>query len=442
MPSGLLRHSGAALAALAAVPAIAAWLVLRPAWRHAFAERIGCDGAGGEVDIWLHTASVGEARAALPLVDALAARGHRCMVSTTTPAGRTTWGQLRPELPLRFAPLDHPWPTGRVLDRLRPRVLTLVESELWPAWIAAAARRGIPVAVVSARMSPRSFTRYRRLGPLTARTFARLGGVGARSGEDAQRFVTLGVAPERLRVTGDLKFAPPSAAPDPSSAPDTAAALAPELVAFLGSTRPLVAVSTRPGEEELLLEALRRLLAHRPGARLVLAPRHLDRIASVERLVRRRGFQLKRRSALSVGSPPRFAAGSVLLFDTVGEIAALLPWAGVVFVGGTLVPVGGHNVLEPVWAGRPVLFGRHLERVAHAAALLLEAGAARRVADAAELAAAAEAWLADPTAAAEAVARARRALGAHSGAAERNADLVEALLSGEGAPEGARTRPC
>ena len=273
---------------MALAPAAALYLALRPAWRRAFGERLGWGGVWPRADIWLHAASVGEAQAAVRLADALAGRGHRLLVSTATPAGRSTWGRLRRELPLRYAPLDHPWSTGRVLERVRPRAIALVESELWPAWIAAARRRGIPVAVVSARMSSRSFARYRKLRWLAAGTFGRLGAVGARSGEDAERFRSLGVAPERLRVTGDLKFDPPSPAP----------AAAPELARLLGATRPLFAASTRPGEEEILLDALSQLSRRRPETRLVLALRHLDRIPAVERSVRRRGVPLLRRSEL------------------------------------------------------------------------------------------------------------------------------------------------
>ncbi len=420
--SGLLRHSGAAFAAALGLPALAAVAALRPAWRHGLTERLGFGEPLGDPvapgRLWVHAASVGEVAAATRLLDLLAGAGHSLMASVTTPSGRRMLERLRPELCARFAPIDHPWCVEAALGRVQPRALILVETELWPNWIAAARRRGIPIGVVSARVSDRSFPRYQRLAPLLGGTWTRLSAVGARTAEDAQRFVDLGVPRDRVRVTGDLKLDAPGERPP----------LAADLGTYLQGCATFVGASTHPGEEAALLGAFRAVLAQGLPACLVLAPRHLDRLGEVERTVRRLGFPLSRRGRLEVGRTGRSAAGSVLLLDSFGELAGLLPLARAVFVGGTLAPLGGHNLVEPAWAGRPVFFGPHTENVAEAADLLLASGGAVRVHDPEELGRELIRLLADPEEADRLGRAARAVLGLHRGAARRSADLIEALL--------------
>jgi len=420
-----LRQGGAALGAVAAAPLIAALLAARPRWREGFGERLGARADGGAPEragaVWIHGASVGEIVAAQRLADRLAARGIPVQTSTTTTTGRAVARRLRSERPCRLAPLDHPWTVSRALARIGPRALVLVETELWPCWIAGAARRGIPVAVVSGRISARSYPRYRRALPVFAPTLGRIVAVGARSDEDAERFVALGVPATRVRVTGDLKLEPGDATP----------ALDPVLAATLDGPPLLVAGSTHPGEEEAALAAL--AAAERAGERaaLVLAPRHPERFGDVDILVRRAGRALQRRSALP-GRP--LAAGEVLLLDSLGELAAVYARARLAFVGGTLAPVGGHNVLEPAQAGRPVAFGPSTQDARAAAELLLEVDAATLVADAGALAEVFVAALRDPAGADARGAAGRRALEAHRGSAERSAALVAGLLSAGESP--------
>jgi 3-deoxy-D-manno-octulosonic-acid transferase len=349
------------------------------------------------------------------------------VTSSVTPSGREVMRRLRPEIACHLAPVDHPWCVAAALARTRPAALVLVETELWPCWIAAARRRGIPVAVVSGRLSDRSYARYRRLPWLVRPTLARLEAIGARSPEDAERFRSLGAPPERVCVTGDLKL-------DVDSEP---VPVPPDLDRLLDGAPLLVAGSTHAGEEEAVLLALAE--AERAGlaAALVVAPRHRDRAAEVARLVRRSGRRLRRRSV--PGELP-LRAGEVLVLDTLGELPALWRRADVAFVGGTLVSVGGHNVLEPVSAARPVIFGPHTANVRHAVELVAAAGAGLAVEDAAALGAALCALLRDPTAARERGQRGQQALRAHRGSAARAAALVQSVLAGPETDDPSRRR--
>jgi 3-deoxy-D-manno-octulosonic-acid transferase len=395
-------------------------LALRPGWREGWRERIGESPRVEPGGVWVHGASVGESLAALPLHDALRARGFATLASTTTVTGRAVLRERRRDLPHALAPLDHPWCTARALDRARPRALVLVETELWPSWTAAAARRGIPVVAVSARLSDRSFPRYRRFAFALAPTLRRLAAVGARSREDAERFVALGVPAERVEVTGDLKLEPPREPPR----------LAGDLKAFLADPPLFVAGSTHPGEESAALAALGALEGAGWSAALVLAPRHPERFDEVERLVRDAGRRVHRRSRLAGGA--RLGAGEVLLLDTLGELAAVYGLARSSFVGGSLVPRGGHNVLEPVVAGSPVLFGPHTENARAGVELVLAAGAGGRVASAEDLARGLlDAW-GSPEAARARAERGRAVLDRHRGASQRSADLVERVLRARG----------
>ena len=413
-----LRQLGAGLLAVAATPIAAAALAVRPPWRAGLGERLGLRSPTVEGPVWVHGASVGEILAAIRLIDALSERGHAVLASTMKPSGRAVLARMRPQIPRRLAPIDHPWCVALAMDQAAPSALILVETELWPGWIAAAARRGVPVAVVSARISDRSFGRYQRVGPLARRTLARLSAVGARTAEDARRFAALGVPADRLEITGDLKLEPPLGPP----------LLDPALERVLGDLTFWVAASTHAGEEEAVLHALSAAEAAGAVTALVLAPRYpFDRAAEVKRVVAAHGRRLRLRSQIAGAEP--LAPGEVLLLDTLGELPAVISRARLAFVGGSLVPVGGHNVVEPALVSRPVLFGPHTHQVRDPAALLLASGGARRVSDATELAAAVIEWLRHPAAAKDAGEAARCAIESHRGATSRCLTLVERLLA-------------
>jgi 3-deoxy-D-manno-octulosonic-acid transferase len=409
-------HSVAAAAALAAAPLAAGALALRPGWRVGARERLGAVSALAPDALWVHAASVGEILAATRLVDHLREAGHSVATSTQTVTGRDVMRRTRPEVPCQLAPLDHPWCVERALARVRPAALVLIETELWPCWIAAADRRGVPVVLVSGRLSDRSFARYRSARFVAGRTLRRLRAVGARTPEDARRFRSLGVPPGSIAVTGDLKL-------DRAERPRPVAA---DLDRVFGSAPLFVAGSTHPGEERAALSALRVVEEAGLSAALVLAPRQLTRAGEVERIARGDGRPVRRRT--EVGPAP-LRPGEVLLLDSVGELASLYARADAAFVGGSLAPIGGHNVLEPVFCGRPALYGPHTRNVRHAVEILECCDAGRRVADAGDLGRAVVALLADPAAARARGARGRDALGCHRGSAERAARLVECAVA-------------
>lgn len=408
---GPVAHSLAALAALAGLPVGLAGLALRPAWRVGLAERCGRRPGNPPGAIWVHGASVGEIRAAAALIDRLRESGENVVASTMTLTGRDLLGRIRPQVPCALAPLDHPWIVEAALRRVRPSALALVETELWPSWIAAADRHRVPVVVVSGRISDRSFPRYRRIGRWLRPILERIAVIGARSAADAERFLALGASFERVQVTGDLKLEPP----------EERAGLAEDLKSRLGQVPLIVAGSTHEGEEGELLEALAGVEEAGLRASLVLAPRHPERFRAAEALARSAGRTVRRRSRL--GLRP-LAEGEVLLLDSMGELPGLYARAAVAFVGGSLVPVGGHNLLEPILEGQPVLFGPHTENAREAADLALRTGAGRRVADGADLARTAIEALRDPASWRAQAEAGRQALEHHRGTAERSAKLI------------------
>jgi 3-deoxy-D-manno-octulosonic-acid transferase len=411
-----LGQFGAALSALLLAPPLALGCALRPSWRIGLAERLGAHrAAAGARPIWLHGASAGEVRAAARLARALAARGAALAGSATSLAGRTLWRELAPGVPSGFAPLDHPWCVARALDRVSPRALVLVETELWPVWIGLAHARGVPVAIVSARIGDRSFPRYARLRPLVKRLLARVDGIGARSARDAERFVALGADQARVSVTGDLKL----------EADEAEAPLARDLAERLGDVPLIVAGSTHPGEEQAALAALAAAEAAGLPAALVLAPRRVERADEVLALARGRRVR-----ARSVPDSAPLRPGEVLVLDTLGELPALWARASVAFVGGSLAPgVGGHNLLEPAQCARLVLHGPHVENVREAAQLLAGCGAGQRVADAPDLARAVVGALRDPERTRALGAAGRAALEANRGALARTLGLIERLAA-------------
>ncbi len=415
---GWRGHSLAAVAALVlGLPALLI-LALRARTRAGLSQRLGWvtpspPPAAGCV--WIHAASVGETLAALRLVDVLSAQGRGVCLSTNTRTARDLARSRRPALPAVLAPLDHPWCVSAWLRRVRPAALVTVETELWPVRLAVLSARGLPVAMVSARLSPRSLTAYTRLPGVFRRAAQRLAAVGARSDEDAGRFGVLGVPPSRVRVTGDLKLEPP----------DTPPPLPPDLAAALDAVPIVVAASTHEGEEAVAVDCLDAATRAGLRAALVVAPRHPPRFEAVAAQLAARG-PLRRRSALGAGP---LGPGELLLLDSLGELPSVFARAAVAFVGGSLVDRGGHNVLEPLQSGCPVLVGPHTTNVDHVLRLLRDSGAVRSVRDGPELVAAVLAVLRDPEPARARAEGGRRLLESQRGAAERSARLVGSLLS-------------
>jgi len=324
--------------------------------------------AGG---LWIHGASVGEARIVRGL--AAAVRGARhdlsLSVSALTPTGRAQLPAPPAVDAAFFSPLDFRGFTARALHAIRPLVFALVETELWPNLLREALDRSARIVVVNGRLSDRRMGRYRRFSRLFRPLLAGVTRLGAQTEVDAQRFVELGASPAAVAVTGNVKYDLPGPEADATVVRDRLG-LAPERPVF-------VAGSTWRGEEDLVLGAFEDAKRVHPDLLLLLAPRHPDRVDKVEESVRSRGHTIGRCSR----DASRSAGCDVILVDTVGELPSLYQLASVAFVGGTLVPVGGHNLLEPAGVGAPVLFGPHTDNVREIASALGRAGAATRVTD-------------------------------------------------------------
>ena len=367
--------------------------------------------------IWVHAVSVGEVQAAAVLVAALREREPKLelTLSCATPTGRARAVSLMPGVDVRYAPYDLPGCARRYLARLRPRLLILIETELWPNLLREASRAGVPTLIASARLSARSARLYRLFPGLLRTTLAANVWVGAQSRADADRFCALGVAPQHLRVVGNIKFEHAV----PPELPQRGA----QLRARYAAGRPVwVAGSTRAGEEQIVYQAHRQLLELQPRALLILAPRHPQRFDEAAAGAATQGLHLIRRSRESPDAPYE-----VLLLDTLGELGDFYAAADVAFVGGSLVPVGGHNLIEPAALGLPVLTGPQQFNSPEIARVMVERGALGIVRNAAELAAAVAKLLADPPARAQQGAAGRAVIRANRGALAGLLALVDQL---------------
>jgi 3-deoxy-D-manno-octulosonic-acid transferase len=379
-------------------------------------ERFGWGRAGAHGSIWLHAVSLGEVSAAAPLVRALRARypQHPMVLTTATPTGRERGRALFGDtVDVRFLPYDMPGAVARFLDRIRPRLGIIMETELWPNLFSECERRGVPLLLASARLSARSVARYRRFGSLARGIFSATTLIAAQTREDAERFIAIGAGIAATRVVGNIKFDLEIGAGASSEGR--------QLRNSLGGTRPIwIAGSTHAGEEEQVLAAHEKLPA---DALLLLVPRHPDRFESVGELLNQRRVKFVRRSARLAPD----AATRVLLVDTVGELATLYAAADAAFVGGSLVPIGGHNLLEPAALGLPVLTGPSHANGEEIARLLLAEGAALEVRDARELAAALSGLLADPQERRRMGDIGRRIVESNRGSVARLLELIEKL---------------
>jgi len=392
-----------------------------PAYRRRWGERLGFYGnrpmAAG---LWIHAVSVGETQAAAPLIKHFLDQHPDLgvMVTTTTPTGSERLRALFEDRVRHvYVPYDLPLILSRFLDRVRPRLVLVMETEIWPNLLRVCAGRGIPVILGNARLSAASARGYARLGAFARETFARLSLVAAQAEADAQRFIELGVPAERVRVTGSIKFD----LRQPASLEDKAEAMR----RLWGSDRPVwVAGSTHEGEEEPLLAAHRRIREALPQALLVLVPRHPERFDRVAALAARQGMPAVRRSSGVVCGPKE----AVFLGDTMGELPVLIAAADAAFIGGSLVPVGGHNLLEAAAVGVPVAIGPHAFNFAAITRLLVEEGAAVQVADAEALIPVMIDWLSDAATRARIGEQGRQVVARNRGALERLLALVEAWL--------------
>ena len=401
-----------------------------PGYRRHIGERFGWyRGSVAEPVYWIHAVSVGETRAATPLVQLLRAAypASTLLLTHMTATGREA-GQLLfgDQVRQAWLPYDAPFAVRRFFAHFRPAAGFILETELWPNLLAGAQASGTPLFLVNARLSERSARGYHRFACLARPMLARLSGVAAQSPADAARLAELG-APEPV-VTGNLKF--------DVTIPPALLELGAGLRIRFGASRPVwLAASTRDGEETLILDALAKHPL--PGTLLVLVPRHPQRFATVAEMLSARGLPFARRSAGGAAVPSDVA---VVLGDSMGELAAYYAAADVAFVGGSLLPFGAHNLIEPLAVGTPVLVGPHSFNFAEATAGAIEAGAALRVSDADAVIAAVDELFTDP-ARRQAMGLAARAFHAqHQGAAERLWEWLEPQLAASAAQREA-SRP-
>ncbi|MBK1648817.1 lipid IV(A) 3-deoxy-D-manno-octulosonic acid transferase [Rhabdochromatium marinum] len=392
-----------------------------PAYRERWRERFGFYATSLQpVTIWVHAVSVGEVQAAQPMIRHLLLRNpdERILVTTTTPTGARRLSELFGERVMHlYSPFDLTPVVRRFLDRLAPQLVIVMETEIWPNMLAECERRQRPVLLVNARLSQRSARGYRRAQPLTRQSMGRLTLIAAQTQADAQRFIDLGVAAERVTVIGSMKFDLQL----PASLMDQAEVMR----RIWGCNRPVwVAASTHEGEEDPLLQAHARLLERLPSVLLVLVPRHPDRFDRVAAQVRRRGFCLARRSD---GQPCK-AQTNVYLGDTMGELVSFIAAADAAFVGGSLVPTGGHNLLEAAAVGVPVIVGPHVFNFQEVTRLLIEQQAAVQIQSVDELTDSLYRWLTDAAERARIGENGRQTVAANRGALERLLALIDRYL--------------
>ena len=376
--------------------------------------------------IWLHAVSVGEVAIALKLARAIARlrpNAKFALTTTTTTAFAFAGKNAPPSVEVMYTPLDF-WPVmKRAFTAINPERIVLVEAEVWPNFVAEASSRKIPVALVNARLSPRSEKRFRRFRTFVAPLFQMLDLVCVPEAADVERWASLGVVPDRIRYTGSIKY-------DPGEATETIADCPPANHPIFADPNRLVLFggSTHPGEEEILARIFRQLRQDFPGLMLFLAPRHVERAAEVKKQLEKLSLGVTFCSELN--GHPGTGADCVLL-DRTGELRDWYSTGSIVFVGKSLTAIGGQNPVEPIDAGKPVLFGPHMENFATLARELVNNGGAIEVQDENSLSAAARKLLADPQTCRQLVENARRVIDGHRGATMRTAELVLDLIKGD-----------
>jgi 3-deoxy-D-manno-octulosonic-acid transferase len=367
--------------------------------------------------IWIHAVSVGEVLAVSGLVTELRRRHpqHRVVVSTTTDTGQKLAGKHFGEENVFYFPMDFDFAIRPYLELLRPGLMVIAETEFWPNFLRLARVSGSRIAVVNARISDRSFPRYRRWRFLLTGVLQAIDLFLAQTEDDARRLRDIGASVERVHVMGNLKFDVPL----PPMPPIVAS-----LRTAIGSAEPVIVCgSTVEGEEPLLLRAFENVLASHPHAVMILAPRHPERFAEVARLLESLGIRFWRRSLWSGDA----VAGGVLLVDTIGELAALYSLADIAFVGGSLVPRGGHNIIEPAQHGVAIVVGNHTENFRDIVGLFQSRDAVRVVGPA-ELPLVLMELISNPATREALGQRAAETLRSQTGATQRTADALERLL--------------
>jgi 3-deoxy-D-manno-octulosonic-acid transferase len=419
------------LASLGALPYFTVKSLRTTKYRAGLRERFGhvpsevISALQGVRPLWLHAVSVGEVIAAVPLVNAMRQRFPHLpiLISTVTETGQATAREKIAAAAFLYFPLDYGWVVRQVIARLQPRLFLMVETEIWPNFLRELARQKIPAVLINGRISPRSFRGYRQLRPFMRRVLPSITTFSMQTKLDAKRIIAIGAEPSRVHITGNIKY---DLALNPLTSIDEHALRA-DL--GIGEAPVFMAGSTHHGEEDIVITAYLRARTQTPTLRLLLAPRHLDRLDEIEALLHKRQLAVRRRSQGPVSS--QSGEAPVLLLDTIGELANLYAIGTIAFVGGSFVPIGGHNVLEPAAHRKAILFGPHMHNFHQIAAALLEAGGAVRVQKPEDLGAHVSMLLQHPERRQALGETAYQVLRANQGAIARTVQLIEQVLQPE-----------
>lgn len=369
--------------------------------------------------IWLHAVSVGEFNAACALIKKLQSDYPNLpiVITTTTPTGsarvKAVFGDSIAHI---YAPYDLPHAVSRFLNLIEPKIAVIMETELWPNILAHCRMRNIPVVIANARLSARSATSYKRVFPIVRSMLGNISMVAAQTDKDANRFIELGMAREQVKITGNLKF--------DQEIPQSISEIATELRAKWNTTRPVwIAASTHEGEEELVFQAYENILKEIPDCVLLLVPRHPERFAKVTALSRKLGYQTSSRS-----KDDACLQTQVFIGDTMGELTMFYAVADIAYVGGSLVPIGGHNLLEPAAIGVPSITGPHYFNMKSVTDMLIESGVTKRVQDPTELANTVVQLLQDSLSRSEMGERGRQIILENRGAVDNHLQVISGYL--------------
>ena len=373
--------------------------------------------------IWIHGVSVGEVLAAKSLVDVLERElpDHEIVISTTTKTGQEVARKHYPGKRAFYYPLDFSWSTRRVMRCVRPEAVILMELEIWPNFLLSTSATQVPVLLVNGRISHKSFRQYILLQRVIPEPMDRVQLYCVQTKTYAERFREVGVKPDRIHITGTMKFDT-----IPTEGVDELRAEMRRELGIESGDRVLLAGSTHPTEEETLYGIFEELVREHPEFRFVVVPRHPERLDEAEEMLTRRGATVVRRTELTDGIPGR----PVVLVDTMGELARIYAVADLVFVGGSLIPRGGQNMMEPAGLGRAVIFGPHIQNFQESVDILLDAGAALMVRDAGELREAVFRMVREPDLATSMGERARQVVIDNKGASARIMNLIRPFFSG------------
>ena len=412
------------------LPFILCALLLKKRCRSGLFQRMGWVVPRGwssqEKILWIHAVSLGEVAAIVPFVTTLHQRypAIRIIVSTVTETGREAVRQRLDGIATHcFLPLDYSWIVNRFIAALNPIGFLVVETELWPNLLRTLSRRGIPSVIINGRLSSRSFSRYQWVRPFMRQILSTVSLGLLQSGRDERRFVELGASPDRMHCTGNMKFdltLNGGVASQPS--------IRRSAFGLSEDERLIVAGSTHPTEEEILLESYRTLSRSFSNVVLLLAPRHIERCDVLTKTINEFGFPVVRRSRLPEEPHQEPVGPRIILLDTRGELAQVYGLAFMAFVGGTLVPVGGHNLLEPPVWGKPVCFGPYTDHCHEIAELLIESGGGIRVRNGRELTETFIKGVQNQAWASQTGLSARKVIEDNQGVVERNLNMVEQVI--------------